>query len=332
MPDDDVADPRVARELENYTRVLAEGGVSSSIASSFTYWATHHLRPRLKRVFETGDINDLFAREIASVRPEEGQMRVLSLGSGDCTTEIEVMRLLVQRGNDVHMTCTDLNPVVTAAAHEQAGSAGFGDRFSFAALNLNGDFVQGSFHAIMANHSLHHFEGLEFLLSRAHGALLPGGVFVVSDMIGRNGHMRWPEALPFVENLWNYLPRDKRFNRFAQCYEEKFSNYDCTSDDTFEGIRAQDILPLLTTMFRFKKFVAYGNIPDVFVDRIYGQNLDPEDARDAAFIDYLESLNVALIDAGVIKPTMMLATLTTDGDDLCTYDRWGPEYCVRIPD
>jgi len=329
---DDVEDPRTARELETFTRVLADGGVGSSIASSFTYWTSQHLRPRLLRVFETGDVDDLFAREIAYAHPDGEQMRVLSLGSGDCTTEIQVMRLLTERGCDVNMTCTDLNPVVTAAASERATAEGFGDRISFAALNLNGDFVDGTFHAVMTNHSLHHLDGLEFVFSRVRSALLPGGVFVVSDMIGKNGHSRWPEALPFVENLWNYLPSEKKYNRFAQCYEEKFPNYDCTADDSFEGVRAQDILPLLISLFRFRKFVAYGNIPDVFVDRIYGQNLDPAEARDAAFIDYLEGLNVALINAGVIKPTMMFATLTVDGDEPCTYDWWDPNFCVRVPD
>ncbi len=31
----------------------------------------------------------------------------------------------------------------------------------------------------------------------------PHGRFIVSDMIGRNGHMRWPEALAIVQEFWS---------------------------------------------------------------------------------------------------------------------------------
>ncbi|MDB5358837.1 MAG: protein of unknown function, putative Methyltransferase [Rhodospirillales bacterium] len=143
--------------------------------------------------------------------------------------------------------------------------------------------------------------------------------------------MRWPEALPFVQGAWNLLPKEKKFNFHARCYEYgAFVNYDCTSNGDFEGVRAQDILPLLIDRFGFSKFVAFGNLPDIFVDRAYGKNFSPDDAADRRLIDYLEQLNAHLIDIGVIKPTMMLACLRPEPVD-CLYDRWSPEFSVRRP-
>ena len=43
---------------------------------------------------------------------------------------------------------------------------------------------------------------------------------------------------------------------------------------SFEGIRAQDILPLLVERFTFDEFIGFGNVIDPFVDRSFGPNFD----------------------------------------------------------
>ena len=57
------------------------------------------------------------------------------------------------------------------------------------------------------------------------------------------------------------LPASYRFNQQLQRYEEIYLNYDC-SVDGFEGIRSQDILPLLLQNFHFDVFVAFANVID----------------------------------------------------------------------
>ena len=54
----------------------------------------------------------------------------------------------------------------------------------------------------MANHSLHHVLALEHLFAQVSATLREDGVFVVNDMIGRNGHQRWPEALDLLQRIW----------------------------------------------------------------------------------------------------------------------------------
>ena len=51
--------------------------------------------------------------------------------------------------------------------------------------------------------------------------------FDTSEMIGRNGHMRWPEALERVQAYWKELPEPYRRNRLMRRYEEKYINHDC---------------------------------------------------------------------------------------------------------
>ena len=47
---------------------------------------------------------------------------------------------------------------------------------------------------------------LEELFTFVRRAIGPDGVFVISDMIGRNGHQRWPEAKRLAERLFSKLP------------------------------------------------------------------------------------------------------------------------------
>ncbi len=327
---------QIQKEIANFTRVLEEGGVTSSIPPMFSYWANKYLSPRLIEVFGDPRINFIFASEINKAYKRSNNknstgnspFRILSLGSGDCSTEIEIVKHLLDFGCTIEFVCTDLNPAVSDFAKDAAMKSGVDRHMTFKVLNLNTDFPDGPFDAVMANHSLHHFVELEFIFDSVRNALTENGVFVISDMIGRNGHMRWPEALVFVEQLWDSLPLEKKFNFFAKCHEDRYVNYDCTSDDTFEGIRAQDIMPLLTERFFFNKFVGHGNVIDVFIDRIYGNNFSPNNESDRRFIDYVESLNTSLIDFGIVKPTAMFATLSKAAGE-SIYSKWSSQFCVR---
>jgi SAM-dependent methyltransferase len=66
--------------------------------------------------------------------------------------------------------------------------------------------TEGSFDAAFAHHALHHVGDLETLFTFVRRAIGPDGVFVISDMIGRNGHQRWPEAKRLAERLFSKLP------------------------------------------------------------------------------------------------------------------------------
>ena len=134
------------------------------------------------------------------------------------------------------------------------------------------------------------------------------GHFVSCDMIGRNGHMRWPETLRYVEAIWANLPEVKKYNWQLREYHHQFLNWDC-SREGFEGIRAQDILPQLLQRFSFDGFVGSGGFIDPFVDRGYGPNYDAANALDRDFIDLVATANDAMIDAAQIKPTMMFADM-----------------------
>ena len=142
--------------------------------------------------------------------------------------------------------------------------------------------------------------------------------------------MRWPEALTHVESLWAELPDRYKYNHQLRRLERDFVNWDC-SQSGFEGIRAQDILPLLMERFNFELFIGFGNIIDVFVDRSFGHNFDPDRPFDRAFIDRAHGLDQNLLESGAVKPTHMIAVMTKAPAETVTYKHLTPEFCVRRP-
>jgi hypothetical protein len=143
--------------------------------------------------------------------------------------------------------------------------------------------------------------------------------------------MRWPETLRLVRILWSKLPDRYKYNHQLKRLEIEFDNWDC-SKEGFEGIRAQDILPLLLERFYFEFFLAWGGVTDVFVDRSFGHNFDPENEWDRRFIDEAHQLNEQTLESGLIKPTQMLAAMTkSPARAIRQYKHLSPQFCVRWP-
>jgi SAM-dependent methyltransferase len=297
---------RVAREQA----IFAGQVVVHDLPPIFHYWSNTWLRPQFEALgFSDPDrfFVEYLKRAIAD-HPDR-PVRFASLGAGNCDTEIRVARALVEAGLDrFTLECVDINPAMLergrAAAREQGLEA--------QVLPVEGDFnawrPSGRYEAIMANQSLHHVLALENLFGAIESALTDDGRFVVSDMIGRNGHMRWPEAMAIVHEYWRELPPAYRWNVQLRRHEELLEYWDC-SKEGFEGIRAQDILPLLIERFDFETFYAYGNLIDPFIDRSFGPHFDADSADDRALIDRIHERDVAEIAAGNIKPTHLIAVL-----------------------
>ena len=173
-----------------------------------------------------------------------------------------------------------------AAARENDVS----EHFTFSTFDVNAWRPRRQYMFVLAVQSLHHVQRLEVLFDRIQEALHPEGYFMSDDMIGRNGHQRWPEALALIEKLWAER-KNQKYNHQLKRLEKTFVNWDCSSEG-FGGIRSQDILPLLIKHFSFEVFVAFGNIIDPFIDRGFGPNLDPDNEWDRGFIDRVHTLDV----------------------------------------
>jgi SAM-dependent methyltransferase len=299
----------------------------------YHYWSNRYLLP-MEEQFGARHPEDFIARYLhaSAMRTGAARPRFASLGSGNCDAEVRIAADLVRRGlDDFTIECIDINPAMLERGRELAAAQGQGARIVPVLADFNEWRPAGRYDGIMANQSLHHVVALEHLFDVVRDALAKDAWFVVSDLIGRNGHMRWPEAQAIVEEFWRQLPATHRYNHQLQRQEDEFANWDCSTEG-FEGIRAQDILPLLMERFGFEVFLPFANLVDPFIDRGIGHNFDPADPQDTAFIDRVHARDEAEIRSGRIKPTHLMAVLTADRSvrGAC---RGGltPEHCVRRP-
>jgi SAM-dependent methyltransferase len=319
---------RVARELENYRNVANV----HDLPEIYHYWSERYVRPLLGEV-GVQSIDLFFAEQVAQrcASHEGSTVRVVSLGSGNGEVEVSLARTVLERGfRNLEVTCVEFNGDMQERALREAHSAGASANMRFVEADLNEWAADGTYDVVLANHSLHHVVALEHLFGEITGALAPDGVLLVNDMIGRNGHMRWPEAQEFVEAIWRNMPDRYKHNQQLARFDPEFVNHDCSTEG-FEGVRAQDILPLLLRVFHPETFVAFANVIDVFVDRGYGHNLDPSSAEDRQFIDSVGHLDQLSIDLGIVKPTHLIASFRSTPVAARYPRHWKPEFCVRDP-
>lgn len=319
---------RLSAQKQQYKR----GEEIHDLPPIFHYWSNKYLRPKLEAVFGVSTVCDFYGKPFSELfHFNRGMLRFVSIGSGDCAYEVELCEYLLSRNlTNFIFVCTEVNEQLISQARERIQQACVGQWLQVDYFDINRDGLDVPVDAFMAHHSLHHVVELERLFSMMDRCLLPHGRFLTQDMIGRNGHMRWPESLAFVNALWGVIDGQKKFNHQFKVQYDNFVNFDC-SKEGFEGIRAQDILPLLSSTFSFGRFIGTGGIIEIFVDRGYGHNYSTADERDLEFVDFVAELNDRLIELGLIKPTIMFAEMGKKGKlvEAKLYKGISPEFCIR---
>ena len=306
-------------------------GTVHDLPPIYHYWSQRYVLPMMQDMgYESED--DFFVQHIARFRDRE-RIRVVSIGCGNCEPDIRLVRILLEKGIDnLHYECIEFNGHMLERARDEARKQSVAHVMVFTQGDVARWTPPNQYDVVVASQFLHHVPALENLFDTIHSTLSDDGLFLVNDMIGRNGHMRWPEALVQVNSLWAQLDDAHKFHHLHGQTNREFVNWDCSLTG-FEGIRAQDILPLLLERFFFETFLAFANLVDVFVDRPYGPNFDVNDPADLAFIDRVQALDQAGLSSGRVKPTHMLAALRKSQPERTkVFRNMTPEFCVRRPD
>lgn len=320
---------RLRRELERY------GDCSDvhDLPPIHHYWSDRWLRPKLESV-GFADLDDFFLHHLERTLAGDGPRTIVSLGAGNCDFEVQLARSLADRGHrDFGIRCLEVNPAMLERGRAAAQEHRVASLLQFHETDVETWRGEPGTGAVLAVHCLHHFVDLEGILAAVRRSLGGEGVLLVNDMIGRNGHRRWPEALVEVEAFWRRLPLRYRYHHQLDQLHEAFVNWDCAAEEN-EGVRAQDILPLLVEELSFEVFLAFANVVDVFVDRGYGPNFDPRNPVDRKWIDAIAERDEDLLDRGTVKPTHLVAALRAEpvAEAPALYRHWTPQHCLRVPD
>ena len=329
IPDsnDETYGTKISAELERY----AEQEEVHDLPEIYHYWSARYWLPLLQEVGFDGlyeFLDQHVAEQCARRAPERA--RLVSLGAGNGDTELGIASRLRDRGIDnLELILLEMNPQMLKRAMVDASKLGLADRVVTRETDLNSWKADDNADVYLANHSLHHVVNLEDLFTEVQTSLDPEGVLLVNDMIGRNGHVRWPEAADLVRRIWDVAPENYRWNPFLQAVEDVYPDIDC-SNSGFEGIRSQDILPLLLERFHPDVYVCFLNVADPFIDRVYGPNFDIDRPEDLAFIDALGRFDDAAIDLQLVTPTHLISSFRTQ-PVRCRYPRRRSPACTTRP-
>ncbi len=294
---------RLEQEIENYNEVEN----IHDLPECFHYISNKYLCQIIEDVTGFSNFRDFFIDEINQCSSQSDDIiRIASIGSGNSDEELTLCQQLAC-SHKVIFDCYELNPSLLEIASQKAKSLNIEMRFFQQDFNeIN--FVT-TYDAFFANHSLHHVVNLEGLFQAIHQAGKHGYFFLINDMIGRNGHMSWSKAQDFLESYWMTLPERLKWNVFFEKYDLELPNFDC-SQEGFEGIRAQDILPLLIDNYQFEVFVPFFSCINRIIDRVYGHNYNIDSNNpnnDIALLEHLWYMDELFLQTKYLPPTQMIA-------------------------
>lgn len=322
-----------ASRVENELKIFEGNANVHNLPLIFHYWSEKYLRPMFNRfgITDPEQFFFLYMQKYAEQNPGK-KIRAVSIGCGNCDMEGRLAKRLVENGITAFtIECLDINETMLQRGRDFARELGVEQHIIPLKADFNDWKPEGLYDIVMANQCLHHVVELEKLYAAIKRALSKDGLFLVSDVVGRNGHQRWPEALKLVNQFWRELPDKYKYNRLQlDRHEIEYINHDC-SFESFEGIRAQDVLPLLVKNFNFELFIPFGNITFIFIDRPFGHNFDADAQWDRDFIDRVHARDVEAILGGEIKPTQILAVLKNEpvAETVLVHPKLTPEFCVR---
>jgi len=305
-------DDKISKELNIFRNNINV----NDLPEAFHYLSNKFLKGELERNIGVSSSNDLAIKYINLVKEgkPETDIKILSLGSGNCDTEINLVADCNFLGK---VFCYEINPNMLERGRQKATERGV-NNFEFIQADINKIILRDKFDIVLANHSLHHFVELEHIFGEVNESMTESSFFIVNDMIGRNGHMFWDNTLQVCNAIWNIFPKELKYNHQFKKYIKKRIQWDCSSDG-FEGIRAQDILPLLDKTFKFKDFAPFFPIITKFVDRDFGHNFDLNNDFHRSLLDMIGYYDNYVLKNKILKPTQLIATMVRKDAEITEY-------------
>jgi SAM-dependent methyltransferase len=267
------------------------------INSSAADWRNSiFIGPMLLAAFGYSNVHEIYASQISSAIKRSSTSLVYSLGCGDGEQELAVLTASDNLGFEkFKIIGIELSPSSANKARINAEKLGLSNRFEVIEGDLNLGLPSGPpVAAYMIHHVLHHVIELELLLDNISNSLHCDGELITFDMIGRNGHMLWPELKPIIRQIWSTLPKNKRYDFIFNHSMASYEDWDCSLEG-FEGIRSQDILRIIDKYLKPEKVVVWGGLSQVFLNNRVGPNFDPNTPLDCKFIALLHQVESMLL-------------------------------------
>jgi SAM-dependent methyltransferase len=293
-----------SRKFDEESQVFGVNGNIHDLPNIAHWFSEEILSGQLLTHTGSKSYEELILKSIKDLRKIDEILVLVSLGAGHGQMESELLKkVAIFSPGDTHFYSIDL-----FSPNDTTETVIDGKKYTLTRISqdLNNAAFPENAKLIIVSHALHHFLALEEIFESICRILLcNSGYLVISDIVGRNGHMRWHESLRAIRRIWSALPIEKRYNHQLDAIWQSFENWDC-SREGFEGIRSEDILKLLFAYFEVDGAYFWGGISDPFIDRGFGHNFNPSDSRDIETIKKILTVESILTEYGYVTPTQVI--------------------------
>ncbi len=267
----------------NVTGDLKEGGIHAH-SSWHYYWNRVGLR------LQQTEYSNLAAHLNRVAATLDRPVHILSLGSGYCGNEIELAKNI---NVAYSITCTDINDELFTRASQIAAEQQL--HLTFEVQDLNFIKIQRErYDLIFAHAVLHHVINLEYLFDQIVSGLAPDGLLHLVEVVGMNRKLIWDENEDFANAMLAFIPDQITRNIRLKIPMET---------DGMEGIRQEDILPLLNKTFRVEFEWKHGAFMRyICTHPELGRYLDPSDKSARPYLDFLIDCDESSVFRGVLRP------------------------------
>jgi SAM-dependent methyltransferase len=292
---------------------VAANGQRDGLPPIHAFWHRRYMQPAFQRL-GFNSASDLVRQRVAerARAADPAEITVLCVGVGEAHSELALAVELRNMGlSNVQFHCIGSDAEAMQRGEAEVSRQALAKRFRFETVDLGRWRARQRYPLAMVRHALHRQPGLEWLLDAVADALEPGGEFVVSDVIGRNGHRLWREARKAFEPLWHDLPDALRLDRITGQVLHDYPDINASADQN-NGLRAAHVLPLLEDRFRFKLFAPYANLVMALLGRRFGPNFNEDDDVHRNHLQQVHMRDRKGLLQGEFAPTRLLAVCTTD--------------------
>jgi SAM-dependent methyltransferase len=259
-----------------------------------------HFGNEIEAVTGVRNLYEYVARHVG----EKEHVSILGLGSGPSGNELDgIAPLLKQQSCQLDLTCIDINESLLDQADAEAAKRGVNFRKIIKDINKI-ELEPNAYDVIVAYSALHHFIELNHIAYMINLALNHGGIFVTVDIPTRNGYLMWDETYEIVSAIFKVLPPKFKIAHSGYTepiYVDRYENKDY-SEDSFECIRSEDIIPALRAHLREIHFVPALAFARRFFNGIFGYNYDLDEPLDRAIFEYIMGLDNYYVKAKMLKP------------------------------
>lgn len=294
---------RVHNEKKHYSELLKKQENSDTIQKiepnidAFTYaYKLYHpyLLEKMPRYYYKEFITQ-------KIEKSNGKINIISLGSGTGAWEVQLVQDFPEM---ISMELVDINDDLLKISKNYASKNNLDILTTSADINKI-KLENNKYDVVIVQSSLHHFLELEHIFEQINESLKDNGnLLVIGEVIGRNGEQIFPETEQIVQQIFSTLPEKFRFNTYTKKIDDKIPEIDF-SKDSFESIRSEDILPLLSQYFQVVEQVSFDAFLSLLLDFRYGPNYDLEQKLDKSLVETITYLDQYYISNSILKPVCL---------------------------